>query len=55
MLSVKYVEKGNKCLCYCNNCGKSYDPDEASIYKKGNVFFCSAKCVIEYDKIKDGE
>jgi len=34
----------------CLNCGKDYDIRIAEIHFKGNKFFCSMKCVLEYDK-----
>jgi hypothetical protein len=37
-------------LANCRNCGKDYDVEFAEIYLKGSIYFCSAKCVLEYDK-----
>lgn len=37
-------------LANCRNCGKDYDVEYAEIYSKGSKYFCSAKCVLEYDK-----
>ncbi len=35
---------------HCRNCGKDYNVEYAEIYLKGSTYFCSAKCVLEYDK-----
>jgi hypothetical protein len=32
----------------CNTCGRLYAQDEADI-SKGNHYFCSMKCVLEWD------
>ena len=33
----------------CNYCGKTYNIRDA-IIDKGNIFLCSMKCVLDYDK-----
>lgn len=45
---MSYISIKN--LCNCKNCGKDYDVEYSEIYLKGNLYFCSAKCIVEYEK-----
>lgn len=39
-----------KNLANCLNCKQDFDVEYAEIYLKGNKWFCSARCVLEFDK-----
>jgi len=49
MLIVDIVKDKDGKWYVCNYCGKKYNLEEADVYHKGNVYFCSGECVIAYD------
>jgi hypothetical protein len=46
MLKVQHIETEKY---ICNQCGNPYNIRDA-IVSRGNIYFCSSKCVLKYDK-----
>ena len=44
------LDMNSKLWHICNNCKNLYDLQVAETYHKGNQYFCSKTCCLEYDK-----